>query len=202
MNHACFNIDDSRVMILHRYQNKTSLWETDMWTLGIDEHNTEDPICSLDHFKWKEWGISHQLWGRYPREILIDGWIIDHNDNKKECNYWVFDERRGATEENVELVSKGVNLNGHLIFSPNSKYLLADTYPNNNVQYLSLTRVADKKMVIIGRFYHSKRQRRDWRCDLHPRWSSDGKYISIDTIHYGKRKVLILDAKKAIDLLF
>ncbi len=202
MNHASFNIDDSRVMVLHRYQNATTPWKTDMWTLNVEENNTDDPICSLNHFKWKEWGITHQLWGRDPREILIDGWISDPNKDEKECNYWVFDESRGATEENVELVSRGTKLNGHLIFSPDFKYLLGDTYPNNNVQYLSLTRVEDKKIVIIGRFYHSKKQRRDWRCDLHPRWNNDGKYISIDTIHYGKRKVLILEVKEAIETLF
>jgi len=31
------------------------------------------------------------------------------------------------------------------------------------------------------------------RCDLHPRWSADGRYLTIDTIHDGERKIAMVD---------
>jgi len=103
----------------------------------------------------------------------------------------VFDETKGA--DSGISISPGLGWWGHLIFSPDKKWLLGDSYPHKNNQFLNITRLSDNKVYQIGSFYHDPKQKNDLRCDLHPRWNNDSDLISIDTIHFGERKILILD---------
>ena len=114
--------------------------------------------------------------------------------------YLVFDEDKGA--DTATSISDGFGFKGHLNFSPDGQWLVGDSYPIDDFQYLNLTRVRDGKVVHLGTFFHGHEQMGDWRCDLHPRWSADGKFLSVDTIHYGNRKILILDMGNAIKTLF
>ena len=36
------------------------------------------------------------------------------------------------------------------------------------------------------------------RCDLHPRWSPDGNFISIDSTHEEKRKTFLINVSKVL----
>lgn len=193
MNHAVFNCDDSRVMVLHRYQKSLGDWKTDLWSCRLDG---TDAICSFDHEWWSNWGVSHQMWGRSPREILVDG----KRGRFSYPKYWVFDEIGGPA--GATLVSRGTRHSGHLNFSPNFRWLLGDTYPHRRTQYLSVTRLPSNKAKIIGSFYHSPKQRGDYRCDLHPRWSADGRYISVDSIHLGTRNIFILEADEIMSKIY
>lgn len=62
------------------------------------------------------------------------------------------------------------------------------------MQTLMLFRPADARLVVLGKFYLSPEHKGEYRCDLHPRWSRDGKYICIDSMHIGdKRQMYLLD---------
>ena len=52
------------------------------------------------------------------------------------------------------------------------------------------------KLINIGTFSSAMKFHGYNRCDLHPRWSPDGNYISIDSTHQGKRKTYIIDVSK------
>ena len=83
----------------------------------------------------------------------------------------------------------------HMIFSPDGSKLLADSYPDGDrVQTLVLIDCATGAMDILGRFNHrpEKPNIGDTRCDLHPRWSPDGHYITVDSIHDGRRRACYL----------
>jgi hypothetical protein len=105
----------------------------------------------------------------------------------------VFDER--VLPLRAERISSGMGPMGHLIFSPDGKWMLADTYPQNGMQTLALVDTVTGECREIGRFRHEQPATYpvDVRCDLHPRWSADGSLITVDTIHDGVRKLYLLE---------
>jgi hypothetical protein len=188
LNHAGFNSDSSRVMVLFRQcRNPLDLqeWRTHLFTMNIDG---SDLRCVLPDIYWRNSAISHQLWGRTPGEILLDAeWRGQGHE------YLVVDEN--DRDLRSVRISPGMGPMGHLIFSPDGKWLAADTYPDGEgIQTLAMVRVADGELKAIGRFNHRwPIECVDVRCDLHPRWSQDSKLLTVDTIHEGERKIYMLD---------
>lgn len=192
MNHIIFNCDSSRILFLFRHCYNSLFpnnWRTHMFTVGV---KGEELLCPLPEFYWKG-SISHQIWGGSPREVLIDA-----NWRGQGSDYVVFDERRLPLR--AELVSKGMGPMGHLIFSPDGQWLLADTYPDaSGFQRLALVKRSSGELRELGRFGHFQPAGTsvDVRCDLHPRWSQDGELITVDSIHEGPRSVFLLEAAAA-----
>ncbi len=91
---------------------------------------------------------------------------------------------------------------GHPSVSPDNKWIAYDTYPDKARQsHLYIIR-NDLEMrsqkILVGKFYSPLEFNGYNRCDLHPRWSPDGKYISIDSAHEGTRKTYLIDISKII----
>lgn len=187
LNHAIFNADASRIMVLLRHRkdpfNQNESWKTHMVTMDITGENL---LCPLPDMLWSPKKISHQIWGRTPREVLIDAdWCGRGHE------YVVFDESRQPLRANR--ICRGMGPMAHLVFSPDGEWLAADTYPVEGIQRIALVHAASGKLVEIGRFRHPAVPIVEVRCDLHPRWSRDGRYLSVDTIHYGERKICLFD---------
>jgi len=53
--------------------------------------------------------------------------------------------------------------------------------------------------VDIGRFFSPPELHGPVRCDLHPRWSRDGRKVSIDSAHSGQRQIYALDVGAIVD---
>ena len=71
---------------------------------------------------------------------------------------------------------------------------ITDTYPDKFLEQSLLIHDIDKKETkIIGKFYSPPKFRYDYRCDLHPRLSSDGNFIAIDSGHKGQRALIVLE---------
>jgi hypothetical protein len=84
---------------------------------------------------------------------------------------------------------------GHCSFSPDGKWMITDTYPDNDKrQHLFIYDVHHDKAARLGSFRAAPELRGDWRCDLHPRWDRDSRRICIDSAHEdGTRQVYIID---------
>lgn len=83
---------------------------------------------------------------------------------------------------------------GHCSFSPDRKWMLTDTYPDENSdRTLILYEMASGKRINIGKFHSPPALRDELRCDLHPRWSRDGSKVSIDSAHTGERQIYVLN---------
>ena len=184
LNHIIFNADSSKFMVLLRHcaephKEDPWPWQTFMYTANIDG---SDVACPLSDMYWR--GISHQIWGRTPHEVLVDA-----NWQNAGHEYVVFDESDFPLK--AERISRGMGPMGHLIFSPDGTHMLADTYAVDGIQRLALVDVASGALREIGRFRHELPAGApgDARCDLHPRWSVDGVTVTVDSIHDGMRGV-------------
>lgn len=89
---------------------------------------------------------------------------------------------------------------GHPTVSPDGRWMLTDDYPDiSRFSGLYLYDLKNKKRHILGKFFQPLKYKKEKRIDLHPKWSSDGKHISIDSGHSGKRNMYILNIEKIIN---
>ncbi len=137
--------------------------------------------------------VSHYTW--YDDQHIL-AWI-NHDSNIS--GYYM-----------INIVSKQFNLlpnekihqygDGHPAISPDKKWLSIDSYPDKNRNiHLLLYKFSSNQLFEIGTFYSPPSFQNAKRCDLHPRWSPDGKYISIDSTHERIRKSYVIDVSKFIE---
>jgi len=110
-----------------------------------------------------------------------------------------FKNKISITQEILPNISFNDN-DGHPSLSPNKKWIVYDTYPNKarkSSLYLIKNQM-NRKKILIGTFYSPMKYYGYKRCDLHPRWSPDGKFISFDSVHEGTRKTYLMDISKLI----
>jgi hypothetical protein len=86
--------------------------------------------------------------------------------------------------------------NGHNTYVPGTNYdwILNDTYPQgeNQIQELYLYHQPSKKRVDLGNFHEPNSFKGEWRCDLHPRCTPDGKYVIFDSTHEGNLRQMYM----------
>lgn len=187
LNHPAFNRDGSRLFVLFRYFiNRTASWKTYLFTVGVDGGGLR---CVLPHVYWQSGGITHQEWGREPDEILVDA----HFRQRGGGEFTVF--RDDGRPPVFRVIAPGALAHGHQMFSPDGRWLVTDSYPQDGIQYLKLVRVADGLVVPLAAMRHPPQApgEHDWRCDLHPRWRPDGRAISIDAWHDGQRRIWLIE---------
>ena len=198
LNHAIFNSDSTRLLWLFRQTEDpvtvSKFWQTFMFTCSLAD--PADAECILPDTCWRH-DITHQIWGHDPREIMIDA-VWGHHGSE----LIAFDESRRPFI--AHRISSGQGLKGHSVYSPDGRYILLDTYPNgeepNKVQKLLLVESSTGRWRELGEFRHTLAPgtRKDLRCDLHPRWSPDGKRVTVDSIDGGSRRVYLLELPENI----
>ena len=84
---------------------------------------------------------------------------------------------------------------GHCSYLPGNEWVLNDAYPDaDRMQRLYLYHVPTGRRVELGDLYSPPRYDGEWRCDLHPRSSPDGRRVVVDSAHDGNgRQMHILD---------
>lgn len=177
-NHLLFNPDSSRFIFLHRWHRAEGKgWYTQGFTARSDG---DDIFCFNDHGM-----VSHFIW-RDPTHLLA--WSHEPDSGNK---FHVYTDK---TDE-VVVVGDGVlTVDGHCTYSPCGQWILTDTYPDRErMQTLMLYRVSDGKRIDLGRFYQEQPKDIQLRCDLHPRWSRNGKLVCIDSKYSGQRQLYLLD---------
>ncbi|HID57473.1 TPA: hypothetical protein EYP37_13140 [Candidatus Poribacteria bacterium] len=182
-NHLLFNHDNTRFIFLHRWHRKGGKgWFTRMFTANPDG---SDIYCVADHGM-----VSHFDW-RNPHQILAWARQRDVGDR-----FFLFTDRRGERE----VVGEGVlTCDGHCSYSPDGRWVLTDTYPDReSKRALILYRCDDGVKIDIGRFYSPPELKGEIRCDLHPRWSRDGRMVCIDSAHEGFRGLYVLDVSSVV----
>ena len=74
--------------------------------------------------------------------------------------------------------------------------MISDTYPDKmtHKQKLLMFNMKTGMLQIVDELPHPKEYYgKGYRCDLHPKWSTDSNYLSIDTILDGKRRMCVYE---------
>ena len=183
-NHLLFNTDGSRFIFLHRWRFGDGGFHTRMMTAAPDGSDIRavDDYGHTSHFIWRD-----------PEHILAWSW----HPSKK----WQFYLYRDGSDE-VETIGEGVmTVNGHCTYLPGNEWILNDTYPTQEkrAQQLYLYHVASGKRVELGAFAAPEDYQGEWRCDLHPRFSPDGRCVTVDSAHAGGRQIYLVDIGQIVE---
>ena len=184
VNHLQFNADGSRFLFLHRWRRPdTGGHHTRLLTANPDGSD----ICVLNefemtsHFDWM--GTDHILaWARHRQ-------IGDRYFLYRDQSPW------------FEVVGEDVfTCDGHCSYSPDMRFILTDTYPDEEEKRtLIVYDTVTGARADIGRFLSPKKYSGEIRCDLHPRWSRDGKQVCFDSIHEGPRQIYVMDVAEVLE---
>ena len=177
-NHLQFNPSGTRFLFLHRWVTAEERRMTRLFTANPDG---SDVCCVSDHemtshFDWKD-------------DDRILAWARRHEIGDR---YFVFTDRSNV----VEVLAEGVlTQDGHCSYSPNGKWLLTDTYPDKEgKRTLILYDLVRERRIDAGRFFAMPDKiTGEIRCDLHPRWSRDGRQVCFDSVHEGIRQIYAMD---------
>jgi len=106
--------------------------------------------------------------------------------------------------QNIEKVGEGIMpVNGHNTYLPNrnNEWILNDSYPQGpeRLQTPYLFNTVSKKRYDLGNFYEPDTYKGEMRCDLHPRYSPNGKMVIIDSTHEGLgRQMYLIDVSEIV----
>jgi hypothetical protein len=186
-NHLLISPDGARVEFLHRWRMEgLRSFGTRMMTIAADGSDIReiDPSGYTSHFIWRD-----------PDHILAWSRHESHGDR-----FYLYEDREGGS---VEAVGPDVmTRNGHCTYLPGNEWILNDSYPDGDRnQNPYLYEVATGRVVSLGHFRLPPEYTGEWRCDLHPRFSPCGKFVTIDSPHKGEgRQVHLIDISEIVEM--
>ena len=188
VNHITFNPSASRFLFLLRnFPEPKSRWGTILVTADRDGRNahklTNYEVNS--HYHWKD-----------DRTIMI--WSALPNFNG-EYGIFHFDD---VTCRRQRMDDELVNAHDiHCLYSPDRTCFIGDDYPRNDftrrILYYDFETKRSGKILSL---FSDERGNTDIRCDLHNRFSPDGKLVSFDTNYTGRREILMFPFDKQVIL--
>lgn len=171
-NHTLFSRDGSKVFWLARATPKRNTT-----SLTVNRDGTDLRRCFPDG-----WGGSHFDW------LDGDNLMVTSAFDAKVYGHILFT----VGQQNYQRLGKGLlDYDGHGTFSPDARWMVTDTYPNNKLheQKLFLMDMHTEAVLPLGRWVEPPQFRGHWRCDLHPRWSPKGDLIGFNSTYSGSRQV-------------
>ena len=187
-NHLLINTDGTRFNFLHRWRSErtdrqkmaSGGFTTRMFTASPDGKDLYciDPSGFTSHFIWRD--PSHMNVFTKPEGQPLGFYIIE--------------DRTGKTER---IGAEKMPVNGHqtyLSIGSGKEWILCDNYANSRsrLQTPYLYHVSTGRRINLGDFNSPEVYTGEWRCDLHPRSSHDGKMVCIDSPHGGNGRQLYL----------
>ncbi|MFW5858011.1 MAG: hypothetical protein ACOCX4_09045 [Planctomycetota bacterium] len=179
-NHLLVSPDGTRFEFLHRWRYPTGGgFQTRMLTAAMDGSDLRvvDDYGGTSHFVWRD-----------PETIIA----YSHHPSHGNAFYLYPD-----TDARVDPEPVGLDVmpeNGHCTYLADPDWILNDTYPQGQarLQELYLYHVPTGRRVEIGAFPSPPAYTGEWRCDLHPRSSPDGRTVVFDSTHEGAGRQLYL----------
>ena len=174
VNHIMISPNNKRFMVLYRWfvgsRKYTRLITCDITTKEMFLLNDDDMV-------------SHCFW-KNDEEIIAF-------ENKKDGGpgYYLMKDK---TNEYKHLWAKYSN-DGHPSYSPNREFVVTDSYPSRKrMQDIKVLKDTENDGVVIAKVLAPFKYDNDTRCDLHPRWSRDGKTVCFDGCFDKHRELYIV----------
>lgn len=218
LEHMMFNPSGSRFAFFHRWKMAAGGIYARLYVSDVDGRNLHlvNDSGRMSHFCWKDdgeilgWGgisnpinslrkfavakyLIKPLMPLYKR--IVKGNAIDGTNKMSKLvtgdSYILFDTVSGKKRR---LPLDFLDRDGHPSFHPRDRNrFVTDTYPNRDSRAKLLIydiamgsgEVVDE-VKSIPVFDNSPN-----RCDLHPKWSFDGQFVSIDTMNEGVRGIYL-----------
>jgi hypothetical protein len=183
LEHAHFSRGGSRVFLLARAFDPKS---RQLVSLPLTVAPNGEALRAL--LPWAVQGASHFDW-------LDDRRLVHTREHAPTKWHHLLIDTAASDDAKPKILAADVlTRDGHCTFSPDGRWMVTDTYPDEHRrQHLFLLNVATGVAARVASFHTPPEYRGDWRCDLHPRWSRDGRQICIDSTHEGLRQVYVID---------
>lgn len=180
-NHVLYNTDGSRLLFFCRIQGEGGRFHSSLWTVGADGSGLRCQIPfghRISHFAWRD-----------ARQILIS------TDLLGTMGFVTFHDG----QQDYAPIGPGIlPPDGHASYSPDRRRLVTDTSGTMRGDHiereLMLYDVERGIKISLGVYRAALHLTGDIRCDLHPRWSPDGRAVTFDSVHTGDRQVYWIDA--------
>jgi hypothetical protein len=176
VNHIMISPNGKRFMVLYRWFNGYRKF-TRLVTCNIN--GSEMYVLSDDDM------VSHCCW-KDDEHILA----FENKHNGGPGYYLMTDKTQKWTH-----LWNDMNADGHPSYSPDGKLVVTDTYPDR-ARIASVKVMDGSKVTVIARVFAPFKYDNDTRCDLHPRWSRNGKKICFDSVFEGHRGLYAVEVEK------
>ena len=187
VNHLTFSPNGKKIAFIHRFRcfgpwgKGFRCYVTRVFTANRDGSGvTMLPVdFHASHYTWKN-----------DHELIVFSRLPDGGDQ-----YRIY----SADGQNAAIIARDrLPGNGHCSFSPDEKLLLTDSYTGKDgCRELVIYSPEKDERYSLGRYF-SPDILQYTRCDLHPRWSPDGKRISFDSFHEKYRGIYTIELPEEI----
>ena len=124
---------------------------------------------------------SHYCW-------INDNTVFGYGEHKGQKGFYYVDVERGEVTKDSALTDAHPK-DGHP--TAYGDWVVVDDYPDlSRIQTLLAYNRQTHEIIKLCEFFHDLKHKEFNRCDLHPRFSTDGKNIYVDTIYNGRRELL------------
>jgi hypothetical protein len=188
VNHIMINPSGTRFLFLHRFRTEpgTRVSNTRLMTCNADGTDLYllNPYPYASHLFWKD-----------------DETVLAYAATEATGRKYIYFTDRTREIETLDLPE--LQADGHMSYRPQGDWFVTDTYAREDWPYrkIMLYREPDGPLVECGHFKSrrgSECPNRALRCDLHPRWSRNGRFVTFDSIHEGSRQVYRMDVSDVV----
>lgn len=169
VNHLMISPKDTGLIFVHRYYEGKRRHDRLMYFDG------KNLSCILDDDM-----VSHYCW---IDEDNIFGYV---RVNGKNGFYTINVKTKKVIP--CKVLNALATGDGHPTF--NNNRIIVDTYPDKSrMQHLIMLDMKTQKVIQLLEVYQSVKYMNQTRCDMHPRFSLDGKSVYFDSVYNGKREL-------------